>query len=166
MQAFIGTKLVNAKPMTRLEYNEFRGWKLPENENGDDEGYLVEYVDGGTPNTSEYAGYVSWSPKPQFDNAYRAYGDMTFGQALEALKLGLRVNRKGWNGKNMFLFLVNGSTFQVNRPPLLGIYEEGTTINYQSHIDMKTADGSIVPWLASQTDLISEDWEVTQAHPY
>ena len=50
MQEFYGTKRINAKPMTRAEYNIFRGWELPSNENGDDTGYLVEYLDGGKPN--------------------------------------------------------------------------------------------------------------------
>lgn len=86
--------------------------------------------------------------------------NMSFGAALRALKTGHRVSRAGWNGKGMFLFLVPGSTFQVSRPPLLGIYPEGTTINYLSHIDMRTADGSIVPWLASQTDILGEDWQL------
>ena len=85
---------------------------------------------------------------------------MNFGQALESLKEGKRVAREGWNGKGMFLFLVPGSTFQVNRPPLLGIYAEGTTINYCPHIDMKTADDKVVPWLASQTDVLAEDWNL------
>lgn len=83
---------------------------------------------------------------------------MNFGDALAALKQGGRVAREGWNGKGMFLFLVPGSTFKVNRPPLLGIYPEGTEINYCPHIDMKTADNKIVPWLASQTDVLAEDW--------
>ena len=83
---------------------------------------------------------------------------MDFGQALAALKDGGRVARTGWNGKGMFVYLVPGSTFQVNRPPLLGIYDEGTVINYLSHIDMRTADGSCVPWLASQADILADDW--------
>lgn len=85
---------------------------------------------------------------------------LNFGQAIEALKAGERVQRAGWNGKGMFLFLVPGSTFAVNRPPLLGIYPEGTEINYQPHIDMKTAQGTVVPWLASQSDVLAEDWQV------
>lgn len=85
---------------------------------------------------------------------------MTFGLAIAALKMGLKVARAGWNGKGMFLFLVPGSTFKVNRPPLLGIYPEGTEINYCPHIDMKTADSKIVPWLASQADMLAEDWSV------
>ena len=85
---------------------------------------------------------------------------MNFGDALNALKLGMKVARKGWNGKGMFLFLVPGSQFAVNRAPLLGIYPEGTVIDYCPHIDMRTADGKIVPWLASQTDVLADDWEL------
>lgn len=85
---------------------------------------------------------------------------MNFSQSLEALKRGERVCREGWNGKGMFLFLVPGSRFIVNRPPLLGIYPEGTEISYHAHVDMKTAQGDVVPWLCSQTDLLAEDWEV------
>ena len=160
MTGYIGTTFVNAKPMTRFEYNQFRGWELPANEDGDDKGFLVEYIDGGQANTSEYEGYVSWSPEDVFKRAYKASGEFSFGAALELLKEGKKVARKGWSGKNMFIFLVNGSTFKVNRAPLLGIYKEGTDITYQPHIDMKTTDGTIVPWLASQTDMLAEDWVV------
>lgn len=69
---YIGTKIIAAEPMTRAAYNLFRGWTLPADENGADAGYLVEYLDGGKPNVPGRAGYVSWSPKEQFDNAYRA----------------------------------------------------------------------------------------------
>jgi hypothetical protein len=83
-----------------------------------------------------------------------------FSSALNWIKSGKKVAREGWNGKGMFIFLVPGSTFKVNRPPLLGIYPEGTEIKYHAHIDMKTADGQVVPWLCSQTDMLAEDWEV------
>ena len=85
---------------------------------------------------------------------------MDFGMALYLMRQGKLVTRAGWNGKGMFLYLVPGSTFQVNRPPLLGIYPEGHTVHYLAHIDMKTADGSCVPWLASQTDVLADDWLV------
>ena len=158
MKQYIGTKRIAAEPMNRADYNIFRGWTLPEDENGDDEGYLVEYLDGGKPNVARHAGYVSWSPKEQFDAAYRETSGMTFGLAVEAMKCGAKVARSGWNGKGMFLFLVSGSQFTVNRAPLLGIYPEGTVIDYCPHIDMRTADGKIVPWLASQTDVLADDW--------
>ncbi len=83
---------------------------------------------------------------------------MDFGKALQALKEGKRVAREGWNGKGMFLFLVAGSNFVVNREPLLSIMGEGTMVTYRPHIDMKDAEGKVVPWLASQTDMLAEDW--------
>ena len=85
--------------------------------------------------------------------------NLTFSEALVHIKNGVKMQRVGWNGKGMFVFLVPGSTFKVSRPPLLGIYPEGTEIQYHAHIDMKTADGQIVPWLASQTDVLAEDWQ-------
>lgn len=85
---------------------------------------------------------------------------MNFGKALEALKEGHRVARDGWDGKGMFLFLVSGSNFVVNREPLLSIMGEGTLVTYRPHIDMKDTEGKVVPWLASQTDILAEDWTV------
>ena len=161
-QEYYGTKRLNAKPMTRGEYNILRGWTLPADENGADQGYLVEYLDGGKANVEGYVGYVSWSPKDVFEAAYQPLNALSFSHALEAIKSGLKVARAGWNGKGMFVFLVPGSVFKVNRPPLLGIYPEGTEINYHGHIDMKTADGQVVPWLASQTDVLANDWCVVE----
>lgn len=86
--------------------------------------------------------------------------NFSFSVALERLKNGERVARSGWNGKGMFIFLVQGSQFAVNRPPLNQFYPEGTIVNYHAHVDMKTADGQIVPWLCSQTDMLAEDWEI------
>jgi hypothetical protein len=85
---------------------------------------------------------------------------MDFSEALKCLKTNHKVQRKGWNGKGMFLYLVRGSQFEVNRSPLMGIYPEGTVIKYLPHIDMRTATGECVPWLASQTDLLSDDWYI------
>lgn len=87
---------------------------------------------------------------------------MNFSKALENIKAGMQMQREGWNGKGMFVFLVPGSIFLVNRAPLLGIYPEGTEINYHAHIDMRTADGQIVPWLASQTDILADDWQESE----
>jgi hypothetical protein len=70
MKDYIGTKLIKAKPMNRLEYNNYRGWDLPADEDGSDEGYLVEYVDGGKSNHPDHAGYISWSPVRVFGAAY------------------------------------------------------------------------------------------------
>ena len=96
----------------------------------------------------------------EFFNTDDVIFNANIGEAIEQMRSGNLVARKGWNGKNMFIFFVPGSTFIVNRPPLNIIYPEGTEINYQSHIDMKTADGTVVPWLCSQTDLLANDYGV------
>ena len=160
MNRYIGTKTINAKPMSRQAYNNLRGWVVPADEDPADDGYLVEYIDGGQANHPDFDGYISWSPKDVFERAYRRSDSLTFGDALELLKAGKKVARAGWNGKGLFLFLVPGSNFKVNRPPLLGIYPEGTEINYRPHIDLKGVDGSISTWAPSGSDALAEDWAV------
>lgn len=155
MKSYIGTKIINAKPMNRLEYNQFRGWELPKDENGADEGYLVEYDDGGHGNTSEYKGYVSWSPKDVFDRAYNCSGEMTFGDALLKLKYGYKVCRSGWNGKGMFLFVASG-----DRESVAQIAPGHDNYTSQPYIAMKTAKNTVVPWLCSQDDVLAGDWSV------
>lgn len=84
---------------------------------------------------------------------------MNFGEVIEGLKHGRRYEREGWNGRGMFIFLVPGSVFSVNREPLLSILGEGAGVEYHAHIDMKTAQGYVVPWVASQADVLAEDWQ-------
>ena len=156
--------------MNRQNYNDFRGWTLPSDEEGTDEGYLVEYIDGGKANTDIYDGYVSWSPKDVFDRAYRPIEGLTIGQAVEAMKLGKKVARKGWNGKNMWIVYMSGmklpafSTQDTKKKvndrtaKLIG---EDTPLDTLPYIAMWTADDKWLPgWLASQTDILAEDWEV------
>jgi Protein of unknown function (DUF2829) len=90
--------------------------------------------------------------------------NVNFELALSNLKAGALVRRRSWathvEYHRPFIFHVPGSTFTVNRPPLLGIYPEGTVIRYHGHVDMRTRDGYVVPWLCSQSDLLAEDWEI------
>lgn len=67
---FVSHKKVKRLPMSKGDYNTYRGWEQPEDEDETDDGYLVEYLDGGKPNHPEHEGYISWSPKEQFDNGY------------------------------------------------------------------------------------------------
>jgi len=159
--------MVVASPMTRAEYTAYRGWELPGDENGADEGYLVEYTDGGQPNHPNHAGYISWSPKAQFDKAYRPTVGMSFGLAIEALKQGHKVARAGWNGKGMWLVLVPGQKDVALRTgtPYEKALGDVPPIEILPHIDMWTvnAEGrrAMLPgWLASQTDMLSDDWMI------
>lgn len=95
---------------------------------------------------------------------------MNFGQAIEAVKTGKSVARAGWNGKNMHVYLNRGS-----RPPkevadfnggvsghLFDMGHKGTSVR-MPNLNLRAADGSIVTgWLASQTDILAEDWEIVQ----
>lgn len=166
MKRYIGVKEINATPMSRAAYNLFRGWQLPADENGEDEGYLVEYIDGGQANTATYKGYVSWSPKDVFERAYKPTEGMTFGLALEALKKGCKVARKGWNGKGMWLILVPGQKeVALRQGTPYGDALALTSCEILPHIDMWTTNAhgrrAMLPgWVASQTDMLSDDWEV------
>ena len=94
--------------------------------------------------------------------------ELTFGEALAALKLGKRVARAGWNGKGMFLFLLPANdgipTKVIHDPALRAVIESevgGETFDALGSVRMFTADKKILTgWLASQTDMLSEDWEI------
>ena len=147
MEKYIGTKTIEAEPMTRGDYNKYRGWTIPADENPDDEGYLVKYSDG----------YISWSPEKVFNEAYKKSGEMNFGHALELIKRGEKVARKGWNGKGMFLFIAAGKEFESEN---LG---DKLPEIINDVICMKTAQNTLcIGWLASQTDMLAEDWKIVE----
>lgn len=77
--------------------------------------------------------------------------EMNFGQAIEALKKGKKVAREGWNGKGMWLRLIIPEKSDID----MGLEN-------LPYIEMKTADNKLVPWLASQTDMLSEDWTIVE----
>lgn len=145
MKTYIGTKIIDARPMTRGEYNIFRGWQIPENENPEDEGYLVKYPDG----------YISWSPKPVFEEAYRECDSMPFGLAVEAMKKGKKVKRKGWNGKNQYIQLATGISYKSSDGEIVNC--EHDAIGNKAIAFVGTS-GVQMGWLASQADMLAEDW--------
>ena len=161
MQKFIRCHLVEAKPMTRGAYNKKRGWTLPKDENPKDKGYLVKYPDG----------YVSWCPKAQFEANGRPVDGMTFGMAIEALKNGYKVTRRGWNGKGMFLWLKPATTVKAEwcKDEMLKelVEANGGEMLALGTICMYTHDSTgrkaiLTGWLASQTDMLSDDWQIVE----
>ncbi len=170
MKRFVGTKLIDAKPMNRLDYNNYRGWVLPEDEDGRDDGYLVEYLDGGQANHEDHKGYISWSPKAVFEKAYREMSGLSFGMAIEAAKLGMKVARDGWNGKDMWIaymtpmnlpaYSTQGNVRKVN-DRTANLIGEDVPLETLGYFAMWTADKKWLPgWLASQTDMLADDWMV------
>jgi len=83
---------------------------------------------------------------------------MDFGMAMTEAKFGNKVQRQGWNGKNMFVFYIPEVIFRADKPPLSTIFPTGTKIKAEAHLMMRTATGSIIPWLASQSDVLATDW--------
>lgn len=145
MERYIGTKIIDAEPMTRGEYNKFRGWQIPANENPDDAGYKVIYSDN----------YVSWSPATVFEEAYRRCDALPFSLAIEALKKGKRVARIGWNGKNQYIELATNISY---------VNASGEVINCEHDaignkaIAFVGTSGVQMGWLASQADMLADDW--------
>ena len=81
---------------------------------------------------------------------------MTFSNALNALKQGKKLAREGWNGKGMHVYLEEGRHL-----PLAAGIEKGTTRTYEPVFVMYTAQGTHQPgWLASQSDMLAEDWVI------
>ncbi len=154
MKNYIGVKQIKAERMNLGAYNLYQGWKLPADQNSATPGYLVEYLDGGKPNHHAHVGYISWSPKAIFENSYKETDGLTFGLALEALKLGHSVARKGWNGKGIFIQL----QLPDNQSKMTSPYIFIDTTGLQT--DNENAPKSLVPWLASQTDMLAEDWVI------
>lgn len=90
---------------------------------------------------------------------------LSFGEAIAALKVGRRVCRAGWNGKGMYLWLLPAAKVKAEwcrEPHLKAVAERnGGEIEALGSIRMMTADRKVLTgWLASQTDMLSEDWEV------
>lgn len=84
--------------------------------------------------------------------------DMDFGEALYHLRQGRKVARAGWNGKGMFLYHVPANSYPAQTDVAKAHF--GDMVPYGAYIAMKSAQGNVVPWLASQTDMLAEDWEI------
>ncbi|HDR1137441.1 TPA: DUF2829 domain-containing protein [Pasteurella multocida] len=83
-----------------------------------------------------------------------------FGYAIDLLKAGKQVARKGWNGKGMFLFLVKGGDIAKSLHYGFGQYENEP--DWRNFIAMKTAQCDLVAWVASQSDILANDWELVK----
>lgn len=161
---YMVVKMVTARPMLRLSYNLLRGWDLPSDENGEDEGFFIENLDTGA---------VCWKTREEFLTNYNdveSQEDLSFGLAIEAAKRGCKIARKKWNGKNMFVVYMSG----MSLPPFntQGTYRkvndrtakfigEDKPLNSQPYFAMYNAQEEWVPgWSASQSDMLDTDWYI------
>lgn len=164
MEKYIGTKMVKAEPAYRywmedgekviVAQDEDKPQKIVDAVSCED-GYKVCYPDG----------YVSWSPKEVFEAAYRLTDGMNFGLAIEAAKMGKRIARKGWNGKNMSVAYQKGYPDGIpcnkNTAEAWGM-QEGELFKCRPYLQMRCADGTFQMWLASQSDILADDWYIVE----
>lgn len=161
MPKYIGTKVVQAKPMPLKDAQYVLGREIKPATDEED-GYLVVYNDG----------YRSWSPKSVFDAAYRKLGEMDFGLVIEALKFGLAVRRKGWNGKGLFVvkqisshieggIIPNMQSLPQSAKNIL-LSRENAHIDYTNQMLIINPDGRADSWVPSVSDIFAEDWEIVE----
>ena len=159
MKKFIGTKVVKAEPMTMEEAQKVLGREIKP-ATVEEDGYLVEYKDG----------YKSWSPKSVFEDAYREVGSVNFGGAIDLLKAGLAVRRKGWNCKGLFIvkqvpshitgdIIPNMQSLPQSAKNIL-MSRENPHIDYTNQMLIVNPDGRADSWVPSVSDVFAEDWEV------
>lgn len=153
MKQYIGTKMVMAAPALRMDDGKgnvrvelLSNNPMPQPGDALDMGYKVICPDG----------YESWSPQDVFEEAYRPTNGMNFGLAIEALKMGIAVARKGWNGKGIYLELQEPDENSKMTLPYIYIVTNGLIT------DNPHAPKGCVPWLASQTDILADDWMIVE----
>ena len=159
MKKFIGTKVIMAEPMTMTEAQKVLGREIKP-ATVEEDGYLVKYKDG----------YKSWSPKSVFEEAYREVGSVNFGGAIDLLKAGLAVRRKGWNGKGLFIVKQVPSHITGDIIPKMQslpqsakdiiMKREDAHIDYTNQLLLIQESGRADSWTASSSDIFADDWEV------
>lgn len=85
---------------------------------------------------------------------------MNFGQALEALKEGQKITRKGWNGQGMFAYYVPPASYPAQTEAAKKTF--GDSVPYRAYLALKTAQNDIATWNPSTSDVLAEDWEVVE----
>lgn len=150
MRQYIGTKIIEAVPAIRKGGKVYEeGWPIPKSMDPTEEGYKVRYPDG----------YESWSPKGVFEEAYRPTDCMSFGLAIEAMKKGKKVARRGWNGKNQHIELATRISYMTSEGVFVNVEHEAIG---NKAIAFCGTSGIQMGWLASQADMLADDWEVVE----
>lgn len=164
MKTYIGTKTVKAEPCTLGDFINLTG-RNPYANNDDmhsrnEEGYLVEYPDG----------YKSWSPKTVFEATYKESNLIDFGKAIDSLKQGLAIRRKGWNGKNIYVVKQVPQSIPSDVIPKMNSLPKSAKdkilagvghIDYTSQcLIINETTGRADSWVPSISDVFADDWEI------
>lgn len=150
MKQYIGTKLIEAEPAYRVDGKMVQPTTQPIPESSKaEEGYAVRYPDG----------YMSWSPKAVFEEAYRPTDNLNFGLAIEAAKRGKKIARAGWNGKGQYVQLATCISYTDHAGAVVNA--EHKAIGNQALAFVGTS-GVQLGWLASQADMLADDWAIVE----
>lgn len=150
MKKYIGTKLIEAEPVLR----NMSGKLIPINtpvslDELVEQGYKVRYPDG----------YESFSPKAVFEEAYRSTDGLSFGLAIEAAKKGKKIARRGWNGKNQYVELATCIGYKDPQGNVTNPYHEAIGNKALAFVG---TSGVQIGWLASQADMLADDWRIVE----
>lgn len=163
MKTYMMTKTIQAVPAKMVNGSIWPdGLPLPEvKDTGSKEcGYNNIITEGYLYTTGKEDLFPMFMEAEEFDKCCRPCISMTFGDALEAMKDGKRVARDGWNGKGMYIFLAYEPDF--NTPADLSAFKD-MEVEVGDMLVMKTAQDTFAPgWLASQADMLAEDWFVVE----
>lgn len=162
MKQYIGTKIVKAWPILRVtsqklgtvyvDYDGVIPHTADEIESGEVSimaGYRVKYEDG----------YLSWSPKDVFEAAYRETTGISFGLAIEAAKMGKKISRAGWNGKNQYVELATRIDYCNTAGDRVNVNHEAIGSKALAFVG---TSGVQLGWLASQADMLADDWRIVE----
>lgn len=159
MKQYIGTKIVQAEPANRFWFGNGETLVVPDSEDtpnrvreatAGENGYKVVYPPDG---------YESWSPKDVFEATYRATDGMSFGLAIEAAKMGKKIARAGWNGKNQYVELASCISYKNSAGDIVNV--EHDAIGNKALAFVGTS-GVQMGWLASQADMLADDWVIVE----
>jgi hypothetical protein len=165
IKTYLGHKKVKAEVMSLGDYSTYQGWDIPTNQNPEDKGYLVEYLDGGKPNHPAHDGYISWFPKDQLDNGYTDITDgFDIGEAVRQARAGNKVSRKSWNESNMFAYIVPAAYYKAQTSVIMDMAYDNGLIPYAEYWALKTPDGTVNTWSPSCADSLANDWQVDCAY--
>lgn len=158
MEHFIGVKIVTAEPAVKVSGENFKNIIVAE---GEPMPLDVTLAVNGYRVTHE-GGCTVWMSEEVFEKEFRPTDGMSFGFAIEAAKMGKKITRRGWNGKGQYVEL--GTCFQYTSHS--GDVPKSTCVQ---HTDIGSAAlvfvgtrGRQVGWLASQSDMLADDWRIVE----
>nr|DAZ57582.1 MAG TPA: Protein of unknown function (DUF2829) [Caudoviricetes sp.] len=148
MKKYIGTKLIEAAPAIRKGGKVYEKTQpIPRSMEREEDGYKVRYPDG----------YESFSPKQVFEEAYRPTDGLSFGLAIEAAKKGMKIARRGWNGKNQYVELAERISYENAAHEVINAKHEAIGNKALAFVG---TSGVQLGWLASQADMLADDWMI------